>query len=271
MSMGQFNVPAAPPPDGREVEGGQTPTPAVATVPRPIPRPGPPAGQPIRRRRERPQLTPDRAEATDHWLDANTGFAFAHAGCLDLLTAHYGNRLRYVDDVLLEWGRRTPRVRGLPQGATAQERAKFRRDVVLRRAAVILLRNAETVLGVPFSLEDALVTEVEALRVEIANLPEREDPPQPGDHWSNRGECASVVAAEQQPGPAVLLTNDAKATRLANNHGLAARSVSGVLRELVRAGTAGLTAEQAWGLYQRMCEVTDEKVRDRPTRPDDFR
>ena len=36
-------------------------------------------------------------------LDAGVGLAFAHVRRLNLLHTHFGEQLRYVEDVLVEW------------------------------------------------------------------------------------------------------------------------------------------------------------------------
>ena len=111
---------------------------------------------------------------------------------------------------------------------------------------------------------------VNGLRRELAALPVPTPPPADDDHWKDRGECSSVRAADLREPPAVLATNDGKAAKLAHNHGIAWRTTAEVLREMVVAGTGGLTGEAAWDLHQQMTAVTSMPVKKRPAGPEYF-
>lgn len=239
--------------------------------PRRIPSPADIARRPTpARRRVPPELAPDRHPGARYWVETNIGIAFAHANRLDLLATHLGDQLSYVEDVLAEWELRAERIVTPPAaGAGADDRAEYQQRRRVRAACQRLLSDAPRILGEPVELPLTEAERVNAYRRELAALPPAG--PAPTDVWSDRGECASVLAADLRPHEvAVLLTNDAKATKLAYNHGVATRSMVGLLREMVRAGTCGLTAEQAWGLYDQMTQVTNLRADLRPSGPEQF-
>jgi hypothetical protein len=228
-------------------------------------------GASVRPQRTAPTLGNERHPDATYWLETNAGIAFQHCGRLDLLAEHYGEQLKVVDDVHAEWENLAERaIRSPMPWATEEEREDLLQRSRVRTAAMGLVADATLVLGPAVQLPLSEADAVNTLRIELAALPVAAPPPDDDDPWTDRGECASVRAADLRPPPAVLATNDAKGGRLAHNHGIAVRTTAEVLREMVLAGTGSLTATQAWGLHLQMTQVTRMRLEKRPSGPEYF-
>lgn len=185
-------------------------------------------------------------------LDSTAALAFAHIQQLPLLLKHYGQQLRVLDDVRLEWHSLAARtVSAIQPGATPEERADKHREIAVRQAAERLVAAADHLfanLVYELTMDDQ--AEIQDLREELAQLPRQE---QFRPHGSNdRGECASVLYGEKLRREGlevvVLCTDDRKAGGLAHNHGLGCREVADILREMARAGL--VTAQAAFGFHR---------------------
>jgi hypothetical protein len=190
-------------------------------------------------------------------VDTCVGLSIIHARLVADVHAVYGERLFAVEDVLLE--------------ARRLERLTHRdvQSVRVQRAARMMRRDLVPVFGRVIRLDVIETVAIEALRAELATY--RNRPPQPGDTSSDRGECASVRAGEmlrREGRVAVLLTNDGLARRIAMNHGLACRTIVGVLQQLVRNGR--LTSDEAFAAYKKSAEVSGLPHRARPRSAADF-
>lgn len=222
-------------------------------------------------RRRVPDLDHTRHPTATYWLETNGGIAFEHVGRLDLMVEHYGAQLAVVDDVHAEWDKWSdPPPRVPSQYAPDDVRDDYKRKLLLWQICGRLVATGPAVLGEPVTLQLTETDNVNRLRDELALMPIAGPLPDPADPWRDRGECASVRAADLRDPPAVLITNDGKATRLAYNHGIAARTTAEVLREMVLADTGGLTAGQAWDLHRQMTRVAKMPKDKRPTVPDFF-
>lgn len=247
-----------------------------------IPTPAQLAGQVSRRARPVPEaLGPHVHRGAVYWLETNIGIAFEHVGRLQHLRDHYGEQLRVVTDVHAEWAHKAGRGHQHP-GPYAPQVAKDGHARMARVCKVCkrLEVNATGVLGDPWFLDASEVDEVRKLREELAMLPIPEDPPDPSDQWTHRGECATIRAARLheeaelaagRPRPVqVLGTNDGKAATLAFNQGLAERTTAGILREMVLAGIGSLNPERAWDVHLKMLEVAGISARRQPSGPEFF-
>lgn len=215
-----------------------------------------------------------------YWLDANIPAAFQHAGVLERLPAHLGEQLRVVEDVHDEWDLRAvenePSVDPFSAG---EERLRQQQRRAFHRACAAL-NHAESpsaptravqVLGLPVVLDHKAARVVEDYRRHIARIPPPDEPPDSGDVWTNRGECASVCAAELEGVPAVLATNDWRATQFAHRAGLATRTMAELLLEMRHADPHAMNETDTWRLYERMTKVTRIWKEGRPEGPEFFR
>lgn len=233
--------------------------------PRPTPRlmaaKLPARGSVARRQFQPPSLTEARDPDAVYLLDSTVALAFAHIKQLQLLTRHYGQQLRVLDDVHLEWRRLANEPpQALPLGANAQQEQKHHQKVAVRLAARTLMDVSQTLLA-PLIVEfdDRDEDTVEALRHELSELPVRQQfQPRSGN---DRGECTSVLYGErlrhQGTQVVVLCTDDKKGGNLAHNHGLGCREVAGVLREM--AAEDRITPATAHAHYQAAMSVSSPK------------
>lgn len=216
-----------------------------------------------------------------YWVETNAAIAFYHANRLDLLAEHLGDRMRVVSDVHAEWATKADSFKPKPsQYSSAEEREAYRQWQKVVRACKGLCGCAVDVLGEPVDLDVGEIEHVDRLRDHLASLPEAEPAPAADDHWTHRGECATVRAAQLlearriaggDPKPVqVIVTNDRKAGVLARHYGFAERTTAQVLREMVLAGTGGLDAETAWDLHQQMHQVAKIPAAHRPHGSDFF-
>lgn len=232
----------------------------------------------LRRRYVPPILGPDRHPGALYWLDTCVALAFAHASQLGLLAAHYGDSLVVVEDVHREADSIAHRpIPPLPRDATALERADRQRRVAVKDAARALCAGSGLrTLGPAISIPLTTANRVLELRYELAGLPQAEPPPDLGDLWRHRGEAAIVCAYELRRDdsggslPSAMLSNDGKARLLAKVYGMAGRTAADVLREMVRAGTGNLVANDAWALYCEMRQVSELPDGDGPNGPGDL-
>jgi hypothetical protein len=222
-------------------------------------------------RRSVPDLDHTRHPTATYWLETNGGIAFEHVGRLDLVVEHYGTQLAVVDAVHAEWDKWSdPPPKAPSQYAPDDIRRDYQRKLLLWQICGRLVATATDVLGEPVELPLTETDNVNRLRDELALMPVAGPLPDPDDPWKDRGECASVRAADLREPPAILITNDGKAARLAFNHGIAARTTAEVLREIVLAGTGSLTCDDAWHLHQQMTHAAKMPKDKLPTGPDFF-
>lgn len=223
------------------------------------PKPGPPVAgagrrQFLRRYDPAPNLGPDRDVDAVYVLDSGVGLSFAHvAGGLELLHAHYGDQLRYVEDVSIEWRTQAAiTVLPLEPGHSVEEKRAHTQLAALVAAAKRCVAEVPARFGNPVDLGYGEVDEVDALITELCAL----HPPR-ADDGGDRGECASVRLAEilrKRTPVVVLCSNDDRGRRLAGGHGVATRNAGTVLREMVR--EQRLDAGKAFTYYQSMLSLS---------------
>lgn len=227
---------------------------------------------------EAPILGKGRHDTAVYWAETGVGIAFQHAGCLELLRAHYGNRLLVVEDVYREWLNKADQRREPPMPwDDDQDRAAYAKWCKVVAACRHLDKPSATAVFGPYEqLDFNEEPEIRRLREELVEMPEADQPLRADDQWTHRGECATVRAAQLRaaaharrhsgvPFPQVLISNDGKALKLAQRKRLGARTSAQVLLEIVAAGEQGLDAEAAWLLHLRMDEVARIPADRRPT------
>lgn len=98
-------------------------------------------------------------------LDSTVALAFAHIKQMSLLVKHYGQQLRVLDDVYVEWHRlANESPRALPPGPTAKHEQDHRQTVAVRLAARTLMSVSQTLLApLVVELPDRDEDSVEAL------------------------------------------------------------------------------------------------------------
>lgn len=237
---------------------GPRPTPKIMAARLPVP------GSLPRRQFQPPSLAEARDPNAVYLLDSTVALAFAHIKQMSLLTQHYGQQLRVLDDVYVEWRRlANESPRALPPRATAKQEQDHRQKAAVRLAARTLMSVSQTLLApLVVELDERDEDAVEALRRELSELPVRQQfQPRSGN---DRGECTSVLYGEQLRRQGrqvvVLCTDDKKGGNLAHNHGLGCREVAGVLREM--AVEDRITPATAHAHYQAAMVVSRPKQQD---------
>ena len=192
-------------------------------------------------------LRPGRAVGATYVFDTCLllGFA-AFAEGLDLLQAHYGQSLGWVDAVEVELRALAAASAVAPgPGHSAADQVSYRKQVRVRQAAKAGLAGVAARFGAAVDLGFAAQPRIDALVAILCQL----EPPKPLGR-GDRGECACVdramvlrygpsllepadAAAEAALPVVIVATNDDRARRLASLHGIAVRSAADVLREMV--------------------------------------
>lgn len=269
---------------------GEHPKRVIPPKPGP-PRPGPPpkgssagAVQAARIWPPPQRLGPARQEQGGYVMDTGIALAFgAIEGGLQMLAAHYGDQLSYVDVVALELnGLATRPVRPLKDGHTPKQKAEHDRRVAVRAVAGPVAAAMQGLFGDPVELDAEDVAATDELIDVLCGLPKpKERDPLDGD----RGECGSVRHAMKlrygddvvNPGAdaddsalpvVVLCVNDGRGRRLATNFGICARSAVGVLREMVAADR--FDENQAWAYYKQMVFISELPDDQKASGPEDF-
>ena len=203
--------------------------------------------------------------------DTGIGLAFGSVdGGFGLLERHYGERLRYVQDVYLEWSTQASR-RLVPPSpfCRPEERAEHNRLVRIKGIASALIVEMPKRFGDATSMGLAEVTRVDQLIDDLHNLPPAKARRMDSD--SDRGECASVRLGEllePERRVVILCCNDHRGSQLAYNNTLAHRNMVGVLREMSRAGL--ISPEDAKAHYMVMSTVTSVPDKDKAVDVEDF-
>lgn len=197
------------------------------------------------------------AEGTDGAYVCDSGPLLSLGFRPDLLAiarSHFGDRMRIPSKVAEE-------LRRLAQlGGSA----------LLRSAA----EQAHRVVTSGFPVVETLTTEEtafadETLLKHLLALAGTSVSQARGQHL---GECHAVALALRIGREStIVLTNDGPASRLARSHGLCARSINGMLRELVISSDNTYSAAQAFADVGLMVNVSAPPASDRAKAPEDFR
>jgi hypothetical protein len=172
---------------------------------------------------------------------------------LELAVEHFGDRIRVPAKV-----------------AEELQRLRGRNDSAVERAAAAQAVRAIS-SGIPV-VETLTTTEAELaegrLLVHLMAMPQQLTGHPSGHHL---GECHAVALALRFGAEStIVLTNDGRAGQLARANGICARSINGLLRELVLDLTNDYTAQAAWEDVQMMQSLSAPPASDRARGPEDL-